>query len=86
MPVVNDAVTGEELWEKEWLDKTTSYFCGYFLHEDDSLYQTQVNKVDYILKKLYIKKGMYLLDIGCGWRFILFMKRFDDESPAMRWY
>ena len=54
-----------------WLDKTMSYSCGYFLHEDDSLYQAQVNKVDYILKKLYLKKGMSLLDIGCGWGFLL---------------
>lgn len=48
-----------------------SYSCGYFIHEDDSLYQAQVNKVDYILKKLYLKEGMSLLDIGCGWGFLL---------------
>ena len=48
-----------------------SYSCGYFLHEDDTLYQAQVNKVDYILKKLYLKEGMRLLDIGCGWGFLL---------------
>lgn len=54
-----------------WLDETMSYSCGYFLHEDDTLYQAQVNKVDYILKKLYLKEGMTLLDIGCGWGFLL---------------
>ena len=48
-----------------------SYSCGYFLHEDDTLYQAQVNKVDYILKKLYLKEGMSLLDVGCGWGFLL---------------
>lgn len=56
---------------KLWLDETMSYSCGYFLHEDDSLCQAQVNKVDYILKKLYLKEGMPLLDIGCGWGFLL---------------
>lgn len=56
---------------KLWLDKTLSYSCGYFKHEDDTLYQAQVNKVDYILKKLYLKEGMSLLDIGCGWGFLL---------------
>ncbi len=56
---------------KLWLDETMSYSCGYFLHEDDSLYQAQLNKVDYILKKLYLKEGMSLLDIGCGWGFLL---------------
>ena len=56
---------------KLWLDETMSYSCGYFLHEDDTLYQAQVNKVDYILQKLYLKEGMSLLDIGCGWGFLL---------------
>ena len=56
---------------KLWLDETMSYSCGYFLSDNDTLYQAQVNKVDYILKKLYLKEGMTLLDIGCGWGFLL---------------
>lgn len=56
---------------KLWLDETMSYSCGYFLREEDTLYQAQMNKVDYILKKLYLKEGMTLLDIGCGWGFLL---------------
>ena len=56
---------------KLWLDETLSYSCGYFLHDDDTLYQAQVNKIDYILKKLCLKEGMTLLDIGCGWGYLL---------------
>ena len=56
---------------KLWLDETMSYSCLYFLNDNDTLYQAQVNKVDYILKKLYLKEGMTLLDIGCGWGFLL---------------
>lgn len=56
---------------KLWLDETMSYSCGYFLRDDDSLYQAQVNKADYILKKLHLQEGMTLLDIGCGWGFLL---------------
>ena len=56
---------------KLWLDETMSYSCGYFLNDNDTLYQAQVNKVDYILKKLYLKEGMTLLDIGWGWGFLL---------------
>lgn len=54
-----------------WLDPTMSYSCAYFKHPDDTLEQAQRNKVDYILQKLYLKKGMNLLDIGCGWGFLL---------------
>ncbi|WP_244833983.1 cyclopropane-fatty-acyl-phospholipid synthase family protein [Clostridium sp. BJN0001] len=52
---------------KLWLDKTMTYSCAYFKNKDDSLYDAQINKVDYILKKLNLKKGETLLDIGCGW-------------------
>lgn len=56
---------------KLWLDETMSYSCGYFKNDNDSLYDAQVNKVDYTLKKLYLKEGMTLLDIGCGWGYLL---------------
>lgn len=56
---------------KLWLDETLSYSCAYFKNPEDTLYQAQVNKVDYILKKLNLKEGMSLLDIGCGWGYLL---------------
>ena len=56
---------------KLWLDETMSYSCGYFRHPDDTLHQAQVNKVNYILQKLNLKEGMTLLDVGCGWGFLL---------------
>jgi len=56
---------------KLWLDKTLSYSCGYFKTEHDTLYNAQVNKVHHILTKLNLKEGMSLLDIGCGWGFLL---------------
>lgn len=54
-----------------WLDKTMSYSCGYFKKDTDTLYDAQINKVNHILKKLNLKKDMTLLDIGCGWGFLL---------------
>ncbi len=54
-----------------WLDESLSYSCAYFKNDSDTLYQAQVNKVDHILAKLHLQPGMSLLDIGCGWGFLL---------------
>nr|WP_330390809.1 cyclopropane-fatty-acyl-phospholipid synthase family protein [Anaerostipes sp. 494a] len=54
-----------------WLDETMSYSCAYFKSSSDSLYEAQKNKVEHILQKLYLEEGMTLLDIGCGWGFLL---------------
>lgn len=50
-----------------WLDESMTYSCAYFEQPDNSLYQAQMNKVDYLLKKLNLKEGQTLLDIGSGW-------------------
>ncbi|MEA4923741.1 MAG: cyclopropane-fatty-acyl-phospholipid synthase family protein [Syntrophomonadaceae bacterium] len=50
-----------------WLDETMTYSCGYFTSDNDTLTQAQKNKVNHILKKLHLKAGQTLLDIGCGW-------------------
>lgn len=54
-----------------WLDKTFSYSCAYFKNENDTLYEAQMNKIHYILKKLQLSEGETLLDIGCGWGYLL---------------
>lgn len=50
-----------------WLDKSMTYSCGYFTSDTDTLEQAQCNKVEYILRKLNLREGCTLLDIGCGW-------------------
>ncbi|WCM69036.1 cyclopropane-fatty-acyl-phospholipid synthase family protein [Clostridium perfringens] len=54
-----------------WLDKTMSYSCGYFKNTTDTLYDAQMNKIHHILKKLNLKEGQHLLDIGCGWGYLI---------------
>ncbi len=57
---------GNDFYEL-WLDESMTYSCAYFEQEDDSLHQAQMNKVDYLLKKLNLEEGQTLLDIGSGW-------------------
>lgn len=57
---------------KMWLDESMTYSCAYFRKPTDTLEQAQANKVDHLLKKLQLKKGMTLLDIGSGWGQLLF--------------
>jgi cyclopropane-fatty-acyl-phospholipid synthase len=54
-----------------WLDESMSYSCAYFRQDSDTLYEAQINKVHHILEKLHLEEGMTLLDIGCGWGFLL---------------
>lgn len=51
---------------KAMLDPTMSYSCGYWEHAD-TLEQAQLHKLDMICRKLELKSGEKLLDIGCGW-------------------
>ena len=50
-----------------WLDQRMVYSCAYFETPDDDLDMVQERKLDYICRKLRLKPGQRLLDIGCGW-------------------
>ena len=50
-----------------WLDPEMVYSCAYFHKPDDSLAQAQTQKLDYLCRKLRLKPGERLLDVGCGW-------------------
>jgi cyclopropane-fatty-acyl-phospholipid synthase len=50
-----------------WLDPRRVYSCAYFLSDDEPLERAQENKLDLICRKLMLKPGDRLLDIGCGW-------------------
>ena len=52
---------------KLWLDRRMVYSCAYFKTQDETLENAQVAKLDLICRKLRLKPGERLLDIGCGW-------------------
>jgi cyclopropane-fatty-acyl-phospholipid synthase len=50
-----------------WLDRNMVYSCAYFERADESLDDAQANKLEHICRKLRLRPGQRLLDIGCGW-------------------
>jgi cyclopropane-fatty-acyl-phospholipid synthase len=56
---------GDDLFEA-FLDETLTYSCGYALDPNDDLNTLQQNKLERICRKLRLRQGDRLLDIGCG--------------------
>lgn len=50
-----------------WLDPAMVYSCAYFERPDASLEQAQQAKLEHICRKLLLRPGERLLDVGCGW-------------------
>lgn len=50
-----------------FLDSQLQYSCGYFQRSDDDIDTAQQAKLEHICRKLRLKPGERLLDIGCGW-------------------
>ena len=48
------------------LDRRMTYTCGYWRHAR-TLDEAQEAKLDLVCRKLELKEGKTLLDIGCGW-------------------
>jgi cyclopropane-fatty-acyl-phospholipid synthase len=50
-----------------WLDDMMLYSCAYFQQPGDSLDAAQEAKLEYLCRKLRLRSGQHVLDIGCGW-------------------
>jgi cyclopropane-fatty-acyl-phospholipid synthase len=52
----------------EWvLGPSMAYTCACYPREDATLEEAQFHKHDLVAKKIGLKPGMRLLDVGCGW-------------------
>ncbi len=56
---------GNDLFER-MLDKRMTYTCGYW-KDAKTLDEAQEAKLDLVCRKIGLKTGQYILDIGCGW-------------------
>jgi cyclopropane-fatty-acyl-phospholipid synthase len=61
--------TGNDLFE-QMLGRHMVYSCGYWKEAED-LDAAQLAKLELICRKMELKAGMRLLDIGCGWGSLL---------------
>jgi cyclopropane-fatty-acyl-phospholipid synthase len=50
-----------------WLDQRMVYSCAYYRADTDSIDEAQRAKLDLICRKLRLRPGHRLLDVGCGW-------------------
>jgi cyclopropane-fatty-acyl-phospholipid synthase len=50
-----------------WLDKEMVYTCAYCTDWDNDIDRMQQDKLEMICRKLRLKAGERMLDIGCGW-------------------
>ena len=57
---------GNDLYER-MLDRRMIYSCALWSGGARSLEEAQEAKLDLISRKLHLRPGMRLLDIGCGW-------------------
>jgi len=58
---------GEDLYDLFLDKKHRQYSCGYWKSAKDTLEDSQQNKINHIIKKLDLRPGQTVLDIGAGW-------------------
>ena len=58
---------GEKLYDIFLDKKHRQYSCAYWKEDTKTLEEAQQNKIDHIIKKLNIKNGQKILEVGCGW-------------------
>lgn len=68
-----------------WLDRHMVYSCAYFRSPNDDLEKAQEQKLDHICRKLRLRPGQRLLDIGCGWGALVIhaAKKFSVQAEGI---
>ncbi len=50
-----------------WLDPSLAYTCAYFATPETTLAEAQLAKVDHVCRKLDLRAGDEVVELGCGW-------------------
>lgn len=50
-----------------WLGETMVYTCAYYLNQEMSLEEAQIEKMHHVCRKVRLKPGMQVVEAGCGW-------------------
>ena len=50
-----------------WLGDEMVYTCAYYPHEDATLEEAQRAKMDHVCRKLELRPGQRVVEMGCGW-------------------
>lgn len=58
---------GNDFYSTFLTDQFMAYTCAFWFSPEDSLEKAQLNKVRTIMRKLELKQGDTVLDVGCGW-------------------
>ncbi len=86
---------GTEMF-RQYLDPSMTYTCAYWKSGTKTLEEAQQNKIEHTLRKLRLKPGDTLVDVGAGWGELLMQaaERYDvkgtnvsptpDQNEAMR--
>ncbi|WP_437875361.1 class I SAM-dependent methyltransferase [Sorangium sp. So ce513] len=55
-----------------YLDRRLQTSCGYFRSPGEALDDAQAHKIALVARKLALRRGQRLLDVGCGWGHFMF--------------
>jgi cyclopropane-fatty-acyl-phospholipid synthase len=52
---------------RAWLDESMTYTCAYFATPRDTLERAQQAKLELVCRKLALRPGHRVIEVGCGW-------------------
>ena len=74
---------GNAFYER-WLDREMTYTCAYFPTPEATLEAAQIAKMDRVCRKLALRPGERVVEVGCGWGGLACTWLASSASPFAR--